>query len=345
MPEFLIQTLKYPLHLKEAFTISRGTKEIVQNVFVKISADGIAGYGEAAPNRRYREDAEEVINFVERLAPEGRLRAETLTDLLNIIHKQTDEVHSAAAALEMAWWDWFAKLRDQPLWKLWGSETPVTPVTSYTIGIDEPDVMQQKVVNASQFPVFKVKLGTGHDREIIQALRRITDKPLRIDANEGWDSLEHARDMIRFLADKNVELIEQPMPSSNITAMKELKKWSPLPLYADESFTGVENISQIAGFFHGINIKLMKAGSLKKSLMLLKNAQRAGMKVMIGCMIESSLAISAGALLGLMADIVDLDGFLLVKNDPFEGITLTPGSQIRLADRAGLGITSKANIF
>lgn len=345
MPEFSIQAFKYPLHLKEAFTISRGTKKTVENVFIRMSTDGITGFGEAAPNRRYQEDADEVLNFVWKIAPEGKLKADALSDLLNIIHNEPGTVKSAAAALEMAWWDWFAKVRDRPLWKLWGSETPETPVTSYTIGIDEPDIMQQKAMNADHFPVFKVKLGTGRDREMINSLRKITDKPIRIDANEGWNSLEYARDMIRFLGDKNVELVEQPMPSSNIAEMKELKKWSPLPLFADESFTGVEDISQISECFHGINIKLMKAGSLKKSLLLLKEAQKKGLKVMVGCMIESSLAISAGALLGLMADIVDLDGFLLINNDPFEGIKLTSDCRLRLPESAGLGIKAKPNIF
>jgi len=341
MPQFKIHTKTIALMLQHAFTISRGTKTVVENVVVTVTADGISGMGEAAPNRRYNEDAKTVHSFISNIAPKGKIRIDSLNDLLVQVDRADKKVESAAVALEMAWWDWFGKIRDQPLWKLWGAGEPVSPVTSFTIGIDEPGIMQQKVLEAANYPVLKVKLGTGNDQEIIKSLRDVSDKPIRVDANEGWKTLDIAKQMISFLADQNIEFIEQPMPSDCHSEMAKLKSFSPIPLIADESFRGNENIKDIKNEFHAINIKLMKIGSLKKAQHTISRAHQAGLEVMIGCMIESSLAVSAGALLSVKADIADLDGFLLIRNDPFTGLTLTNDSRVQLPDKPGLGITWK----
>ncbi|HBQ61560.1 MAG TPA: dipeptide epimerase, partial [Balneolaceae bacterium] len=247
-------------------------------------------------------------------------------------------VYSAQAAIEMAWLDWWAKSQKQSLWKLWGHESPVGPVTSYTIGIDSPSIMQQKVRDASEFPVYKIKLGTDQDREIIEAIREVTDKPLRIDANEGWKTVDQAKREIEFLVTQNVELIEQPMPASELELMKKLKGWSPLPLAADESFTGNENLKEIAEAFHIINIKLMKIGSLKKARRVIQQAKKMKLKVMIGCMIESSLANAAGTLVALQADYADLDGHLLISNDPFNGLVVGENAKVSLSKHLGFGV-------
>jgi L-alanine-DL-glutamate epimerase-like enolase superfamily enzyme len=186
--------------------------------------------------------------------------------------------------------------------------------------------------------VYKIKLGTDRDREIIQAIREVTSKPLRVDANEGWTNLDQAKREIDFLSNQNVELIEQPMPSAEFGQMKKLKEWSPLPLAADESFIGDENLREIAEAFHIINIKLMKIGSLVKARNVIKEAHELGLKVMIGCMIESSLANAAGGLLALESEYADLDGHVLISNDPYIGFKLNSEKQIVLSDSSGLGV-------
>jgi L-alanine-DL-glutamate epimerase-like enolase superfamily enzyme len=241
----------------------------------------------------------------------------------------------------MAWLDWWGKSQQQPLWKLWNAPSNKTPITSYTIGLDEIDDMQQKVKAAAEYPVLKVKLGTDRDREIIKAIRAITDKPIRVDANEGWKDLATAKELISFLESQDIELVEQPMPSEMYDEMVQLKKWSPLPLMADESFKGDEDLDHLARAFDGINIKLSKIGSLVKARNVIKLAHAKSLQVMVGCMISSSLAISAGALIGSWADYVDLDGFLLIRKDPFKGLALTEAKEIMLSDKPGLGVWPK----
>lgn len=339
MSHFEVSWEVIPLKLKEVFTIARGSKSEVQNVFLKITKDGITGYGEAGPNTRYGETDEKVVNFFESLPNDF---FDALTDVSEIKPKLDSlkllDIFSARAAVEMAWLDWWAKSRSRPLWKLWGYHSPVCPVSSYTIGIDSIEKMQQKVRAADRYPVYKIKLGTENDHDIIKAIREVTDKPLRVDANEGWVTLEKAKQEIKFLESQNVELIEQPMPASELELMKELKQWSVLPLAADESFTGTENLKEIAEAFDVINIKLMKMGSLNEARLVIKEAKQLGLKVMIGCMIESSLANAAGALLGLDADYVDLDGHLLISNDVCKGLIIDDYMRVVLSDGPGFGV-------
>lgn len=332
------------LILNDPFTIARGTKETVRNVVVQITSDGITGYGEAGPNSRYNEDAETVINFIDQLPNsflDGYNKADQVAQKLQNI---TPSVNSAKSAIEMAWLDWWGKSQDQPLWKLWNAPSNTTPITSYTIGLDKINVMQQKVKAAAEFPILKVKLGTDRDRDIIKGIREITDNPIRVDANEGWTDISTAKEQIRFLEDQNIEFVEQPMPADMRDEMEELKQWSPLPLFADESFEGDENMDEIVQQFDGINIKLMKIGSLVKARNVIAQARKHNLKVMVGCMIESSLAISAAALIGTWADFVDLDGYLLIKDDPFEGLSLTNDKEVLLNKAPGLGVVPKAKI-
>ncbi|HEX6981133.1 MAG TPA: dipeptide epimerase [Balneolaceae bacterium] len=340
MSSFKLEYQIIELPLAQPFTIARGTKKTVRNVIVKLTKDGITGYGEAAPNKRYDEDAEKVVQFLKQL-PEGFFDDIESPEQLEASVKSVQlpsTIQSAKSAIEMAWLDWWGKSQHQPLWKLWDTPSNKTPITSYTIGLDTTEVMQQKVEAAEEYPILKVKLGTDRDREIIQAIREVTDKPIRVDANEGWISVEEAKQQISFLAKQNIEIVEQPMPSSMNAEMKELKQWSPLPLMADESFKGDENLDEIVECFDGINIKLAKIGSLVKAREVIEQAHRRDLKVMIGCMIESSVGISAGALLGTWADFVDLDGHLLIKDDPFEGPELDEDKRLVLRDEPGLGV-------
>lgn len=340
MSRFNIACETRELLLKQPFTIARGTKETVPNVFVSLSADGYEGYGEAGPNTRYDEDAEKVTAFIESLPEDFFADVSTGEDLAGKLSARKPEIKSAMAAVEMAWLDWRGKKQGRPLWKLWDAPSNTTPPTSYTIGLDTLEAMKEKVHAASEYPILKVKLGTEKDRDIIRAIREITDKPVRVDANEGWKTLDEAKGHISFLADQDIEIVEQPMPSAMTAEMKELRQWSPLPLMADESFKGEEDLDEIADAFHGINIKLMKIGSLVKARRVIEKARRRNLDVMVGCMIESSLANAAGALLGLWADYVDLDGHLLISGDPFEGLQLSDKKEVILPDSPGLGATA-----
>jgi len=328
-----------PLKLKEVFTISRGSKSEVNNVFLKIQKDGFTGYGEAGPNTRYDETSDKVVGFFESIPADFFDDITDVTDIQPKLEKwDQSPIYSARAAIEMAWLDWWGKSRGQSLWKLWGYRSPVGPVTSYTIGIDSIEKMQKKITAASRYPVYKIKLGTDKDREIIEGIREVTDKPLRVDANEGWKNLEQAKREIQFLASHNVELVEQPMPATELKLMRTLKEWSPLPLVADESYTGTENLGNIANAFDVINIKLMKIGSLQKARRVITEAKGFGLDVMIGCMIESSLANAAGALLGLNARYIDLDGHLLISNDICSGLTVDEEARVILSEDPGFGI-------
>lgn len=343
MPHFELEKEITELTLENPFTIARGTKETVPNVMVTLTADNITGYGEAGPNKRYDEDAGKVIQFLDQLPVnffDDVEAAKELTQKIDRFSADADvsEIQSAKTAIEMAWLDWQGKSHGQPLWERWNAPSNKTPFTSFTIGLDEIEVMQEKVKDAAEYPILKVKLGTEHDRNIIKAIREITDKPIRVDANEGWTDLPTAKDQITFLAEHNIELVEQPMPSAMHDAMAQLKKWSPLPLMADESFKGNEDLDHTAEAFDGINIKLMKIGSLVKARRVIEEARKRDLQVMIGCMIESSLANSAGALLGTWADYVDLDGHLLIKDDPFEGLSLDQEKRVVLSDEPGLGV-------
>lgn len=331
------------LELQQVFTISRSSRTHQQNVFLSLSKDGITGYGEASPNSRYGESPESVTRFFKDFPFEKLSGIGDLDSLENLIRECSghDSPQSAKVAIEMAWIDWWAKSQNEPLWRLWGHSDPKGPVTSFTIGIDKPEVMQQKILNARQYPVYKIKLGTDHDRELIEAVREVTDKPIRVDANEGWKSVDQALKEIEYLADQNVELVEQPMHAFMHAELAELKKHSVLPLCADESFTGSEDLSEIAACFHIINIKLMKIGSMAKARRVIKEAHKMGLMVMIGCMIESSLANAAGALVALDAEYADLDGHLLISNDVFRGLEVLENGRIQLANGPGFGVTKK----
>ncbi|MEX0771011.1 MAG: dipeptide epimerase [Balneolaceae bacterium] len=337
MTRFILQSHRADLNLRHAFTIARGTKSVVENVVVQLYADGHTGWGEAAPNLRYHEDAGKVETFFDQLAPNGVLLLDTGQELEQKIRSTAGYVASGAAAVEMAWWDWVGKSRSEPIWRLWGLPD-IGPVSSFTIGLDEPEIIQKKVLEADRYPVLKVKLGGKNDREMIRTIRRVTDKPVRVDANEGWTSLEEASGMLDWLAGKNIELVEQPMPSFLNREMARLKKRTSIPLIADESFLSEESLADLQHGFHGINIKLMKIGGLSKAREKMKEARELGLRIMIGCMIETSLANTAGAILGVEADYVDLDGHLLIDSDPYEGLTLNEEYRICLPDRPGLGV-------
>jgi L-alanine-DL-glutamate epimerase-like enolase superfamily enzyme len=327
----------FDLKLRYAWGLSRGTWTVRTNAFVRIEKGGVAGLGEAAPIARYNETAQSAAAFIERARPVLDRDLGDYAVRLAEIEAVAPGEHAAKAALDMAMLDWNARALGVPLWRFLGlgKDKPVT--TTYTIGIDEVPVMQQKTREASAFGVFKIKVGTADDRKIIEGLREVTDKPLRADANEGWKTKEQALEMIEWMAPRGVELIEQPLPAAQLEDYAWLKERSPIPVFGDESLIQPSDLPRIAPYFHGVNVKLMKCGGVQEAVRLAAMARNLGLELMIGCMIESSLAISAGAAVASLFDHADLDGALLISNDPFRGVQVV-GDRLVLGDGPGLGV-------
>jgi len=329
------------LHLKHPFTIARGSSTIRQTVILELEHDGIVGFGEAAPLQRYDESISTVSSFFEKIDHRKFADPFSLESILLYADALSPQNNSAKAAIDIALHDWMGKRLNVSLWKWWGIDKRKAPLTSFTIGIDVPSVIEQKILEAKNFPVLKVKLGGHNDEEIVETIRKLTDKPLRVDANEGWKVKELARDKIRWLASQNVEFVEQPMPANqSADDLLWLHKHSLLPLIADESVKTSSDIPLLKNMFDGINIKLMKSKGTREALRMIHTARALGMSVMIGCMIESSVGISAALHLSPLVDYADLDGNLLITNDPFEGLEICEGSMI-LNDRPGLGVFPK----
>jgi len=327
----------YDLKLRYAWGLSRGTWTVRTNALIKIEKDGVAGLGEAAPIARYNETAQSAAAFIEKARPILDRDLRDYAVRLGEIEALGPGEHAAKAALDMAILDWYAKTLNVPVWRLLGLGRDKVVTTTYTIGIDEIPVMQQKTREAADFSVFKIKVGTPKDREIIEGIRAVTDKPLRADANEGWKTKEEALEMIDWMAGRGVELVEQPLPAAQLEDYAWLKERSKLPIFADESMVNPSDLPKIAPYFHGVNIKLMKCGGIQNAVRLAYMARTMGLKLMIGCMVETSVAISAGAAVASLFDYADLDGTLLISNDPFKGMEIVKDRLI-LSDRPGLGI-------
>ncbi len=330
------------LALTHTWTISRNSSDVKDNVFVRIERDGVVGWGEAAPNVRYGQSAEQTMDVLEK----ARAMVQAgdwlrYVDLRERWERQLPGESCAHAALDMAILDWVGGKLNSPLYRLFGLDPGKTPVTTFSIGIDSPEVIRQKVEEAKEFPVLKIKVGRDNDAEILAAVRHATDKPLRVDANEGWRDKEQALEKIQWLAGLGVELIEQPLPAAMIEETAWLRERVEIPIIADEAVKTAGDIPRLAGAYDGINIKLMKAGGLQEAIRMIHVARALGMKIMLGCMIESSVGISAAAHLSPLVDYADLDGNLLISNDPFVGVGVERGRLI-LNDRPGLGVSERA---
>jgi len=337
----LIEIKTKKLLLKNTWTIARNSSNFKENVFIKIEKDGIAGFGEAAPNVRYGENAQLTI---EKIRQAEKFLENSDWFQFSEIKKSLDiEIKGqscAKAAIDIALMDWVGKSIGVPLYKLWGLNPLLAPVTSFSIGIDTPDIIRKKIEQADCFPILKIKVGRDNAVEIIKTVRSITDKPLRIDANEAWTSKEDALENIRWMQSQNIEFIEQPMPADMIEETAWLKKHINIPLVADESVKTVSDIAKLANAFDGINIKLMKSGGLLEAIKMISVARSFSLKIMLGCMIESSLAITAAAHLSPCVDWADLDGNLLISNDPFEGVKVVNG-KLMLNELNGIGTTGE----
>ncbi len=331
---------RFTLQLKHAFTIARGTYTEVLVVFVELHHDGIVGIGEASPSSRYGETPETVERFLSKVDLEPFESPFIIDAILEYIRDIAPGNTAAKAAIDIALHDWIGKKLGIPLYQFLGLEGKKTPYSSYTIGIDTPAKMMRKIEEAAEYPILKIKLGLENDREIMTAIRRVTRKTLRVDANEGWKKRDLALERIQWLAELGVEFVEQPMPASQIDDIAWLRERSPLPLIADESVVRLEDIPALAHAFDGINIKLMKCTGIREALRMINAARASRLKVMMGCMVESSVGISAAAQLSPLLDFADLDGAALISNDPYEGAVIENG-RLKLPDRPGIGVRER----
>ena len=325
------------LHLKHPFKISRrDTDPYRETIFVDI--DG--GIGEASPAKFYGETVETVetaLGFIsaELNSSESDTDLDQIHGVMSKIESILKDNYAAKSAIDMALNDRLGKKLGVPLYKLWGLNPVDTPRTAFTIGLDEPTVMAEKALTADMYPILKVKLGTEQDIEIMETLRNVTDKPIYVDANTAW-APHAAVQKIDQLKEYGVVLVEQPTEPDDIAGLMYVRENSSLPIIADESVKRASDIPRLSGIVDGINIKLVKCGGLLEAMQMIHVARAHGLLVMIGCMIESSLGITAAAHLSPLVDYADLDGNLLIKNDPFSGVTLDNGRLI-LPDRPGIG--------
>lgn len=328
---------RYDLQLKHTFRIARNTRDFVPVVILSLEHDGIIAFGEASPNVRYGEDVETLNKFFEQIDLTKFDSPFSIDEILQYVDSIGVGNNSAKCAVDIALHDWVGKKLNIPLWKMWGVNPANAPLSSFTIAIDTKEIVQQKVREAADFPILKIKVGLENDREMIDAIREITDKPLYVDANEGWKTREKALESVQWLKNKNIVFIEQPMPAERFEDIKWLRDHSEIPLIADESVLHLKDVPKLAEAFDGINIKLMKSAGIREATRMIHAAQSTGMKVMMGCMIETSIGISAAAQLTSLLDYCDLDGNVLISNDPFDGCRNIKG-KLELTKKAGLGI-------
>jgi L-alanine-DL-glutamate epimerase-like enolase superfamily enzyme len=311
-------------------------------MLVEVERDGLFGCGEAAMPPYLGESQASATAFFTRAAPllAGVADPFQLEDILPAIDALAPGNPAAKAALDIALHDWIGKKLGAPWFRFWGLDPAKTPVTSFTIGIDTAEVVRQKTREAGIYKIIKVKLGRENDREMIETIRSVTDKPITVDANQGWTDRSQALHMIEWLAGRGVVFIEQPMPKAQLDDTAWLHDRSPLPLIADENCQRLADVTRLVGAFHGINIKLMKCTGLREAHKMITLARAHGLKTMLGCMTETSCAISAAAQLSPLVDWADLDGAVLISNDPFDGATIVDG-KITLSNRPGIGATKR----
>jgi L-alanine-DL-glutamate epimerase-like enolase superfamily enzyme len=326
----------YRIKLNHTFGISRSAYDWYDIVYIFIKDGEIIGRGEAAPSLRYNESTERILSILKQKI-KLPVDCSNRDEIWNFILPQLKEVKALEAAFSMALWDWWGQKCEKPVSDLLNIKMDKMPITSFTIAIGELDEIGQKIDEADPYHILKVKLGTPKmDKEIMTEIRRHTDKVIRIDANEGWEP-ETALGFTKWLADQNVEFVEQPFPADQLDHSAALKDKSPLDIYADENSLDSADIPRISTAFDGINIKLMKCGSLEEGKRMINLARFYDLKIMLGCMVESSVGITAAAHLAGEVDKVDLDGNLLINNDPYLGVKVIDGKLV-LPNSNGLGI-------
>jgi len=326
------------LNLRHTWTTVMSSSEYRDTFFVEYSRDGITGIGEGAPIIRYRESAETNRQAIESIRPWLlEQKPEAFVPLMDAVFRRVEGQFAAKAALDIALLDWNAQKLGVPLWRMFGLDPAAAPLTTFSIGIDKAEAIRQKVREAEEFPVLKIKVGLDNDEEVIAAVRSVTKKPLRVDANEGFKSKEEAVEKINWLEKQGVEFIEQPLPAANLEDMNWIRKRVHIPVIADEACLHPADVPRLAPYFDGVNVKVDKCGGLLEAKRMIEMARSLGLKVMLGCMVSSSAAITAAAHLSPLVDYADLDGHLLIANDPYEGVRVEKGRLI-LPQRPGLGL-------
>lgn len=339
-----LRFLPYDLQLRHTFTIAGNSRNHTPAMLTCIEFDGLCGYGEASMPPYLGESVETAGKFLSSLNLDQFSDPFQMDDILRYVDSVMPGNCAAKAAVDIALHDLVGKLMGQPWYKIWGFDPLDTPNTSFTIGIDTPEVVRQKVKEAAPYKILKVKLGQTTDEEMINTIRSLTDVPLCVDVNQGWTDKQKALDMIFWLQEKGVVFVEQPMPKTAIDDMAWLTENSPLPTIADEALQRLPDVIRANGVYSGINIKLMKCTGMREAHQMLNLAQSLGMKVMIGCMTETSCAVSAAAQLSPKCEWADLDGNLLISNDPYSGVQVVDGKVV-LADRPGIGIKALKMLF
>ncbi len=327
----------YELHLKHVFTLASGSRSTTPVMLTELEYENVVGYGEASMPPYLGESHLSVNNFLKKVDLSQFDNPFLIEDILAYVEQLAPGNYAAKASVDIALHDLVGKLMNQPWYRIWGLNPEHTPDTSFTIGIDKSEIVKEKVREASPYNILKVKLGQGNDKEMIDAVRSETDKPLCVDVNQGWTDRNMALEMTHWLKEQGVVFVEQPMPKTDIDSIAWLTQNSPLPVIADEAIQTISDFTSVQGAYSGINIKLMKCGGMHAAYTLIKMARAVNMKVMIGCMTETSCAVTAAAQLSPLVDWADLDGNLLIDNDIFEGLLVKNG-KIVLPERPGIGI-------
>lgn len=328
----------YDLQLRHVFTVASYSRTTTPGVQVKIEYDGVVGYGEASMPPYLGESVDSVMAFLKQVDLTRFSDPFQLDDILIYVDSIASGNTAAKASIDIALHDLTGKLLGAPWYKIWGLNPEKTPSTTYTIGIDTADVVKDKTKEvAGRFNILKVKLGRDNDKEMIEAIRSVSDLPIAVDANQGWTDRRYAIDMIHWLKEQGIVMVEQPMPKTQLDDIAWVTQQSPLPVFADESLQRLDDVIRLRGAFTGINIKLMKCTGMREAWKMLTLARAFGMRVMVGCMTETSCAVSAAAQLSPAVDFADLDGNLLISNDLFKGMEVVNG-KITLTDRPGIGV-------
>ena len=328
----------YELQLRHTFPVASYSRKTTPDVQVRLDFEGYSGYGEASMPPYLGQSVESVTAFLQKVKLEQFSDPSQMEEILTYIDGLSEGDSAAKAAVDIALHDLVGKIWGLPWFRIWGFDPAKAPDTTFTIGIDTPDVVREKTREcADKFNLLKVKVGLDGDKEMIRTIREITDLPIAVDANQGWKDRQQALDMILWLHSQGIVMVEQPMPKEQLDDIAWITEQSPVPVFADESIQRLKDITVLKGAFSGINIKLMKCTGMREAHKMLTLGRALGMKVMLGCMTETSCGISAAAQLSPAVDFADLDGNLLIANDRFDGVKVEHGRLV-LPDRPGIGI-------
>ena len=328
----------FELQLKHRFTIAKFSRTATPLMLLQLEHERYTGYGEASMVPYMGESVEIATAFLNQVDVSRFTYPFSYREIIAYLDTLAPGNPAIKAAVDIALHDLEGKLRQQPCWQLLGSNPALMPATSITLGIDTPDVLAQKVSEAEGFKFIKVKLGSDNDKQLITTIRSLTEVPLYVDANQGWTDREQSLDLIYWLQEQGVQLIEQPMPKTDVDGNAWLTERSPIPIIGDEAVQRLPDVEKAAGVYHGINVKLMKSAGIYEAQQMIIKARKLGLKVLIGCMSETSCATLAAAALAPQCDWADLDGPFLTSNNPFAAPAFKDGRYV-LNDAPGLGLS------